>query len=483
MSYLERPPAPDLRASLRPQEPESSKGWRTKATVLAGAVAIAAAGVHSLNSSEAASTSFMPEQIHVEGSIDAGQLHTQLAMQPEFSKQQVMDQTGTSVVKLVEFTPSRGLKSTGNTTELRGSAMIAGISPQIRKDLDEVVTANAGTLNRLVEADQLAGIRFNIAVNPDEPNLNDLPAGDMRYIRPSEPAGSPEGSILEYTLPPKGGVSKEVMSVMVGHEAEHISQSIFQGLVNSKDPEASEMPTAERPFKVDSAAYREDLRIIRKASIDVAEKDPEVIAAAQALLQTTAHSQTALADGTRKIAQSILDGTFDQLQPTQENPGQARDFEVDEGRLSNPGEVLGMDLDLTLDQEKQQTPEQREAMKALSRTFEAKIATNKDSAIAVFNERTYFSSDEKSLSSYGHGQDNASEAAAGAANITRLYPRKFAHRLKNFPQSVKNALIGFAERVHKDTSAAQALRGAISTESKNYNKQTDDTMAWIKENS
>lgn len=464
-------------------EKEKPSDWRKKAGLLVGALAISGAFIGGIDSSpESETKAFSPEQDRITGDVDTTIVYEQIKHLPDFESRIEKDRDGTEVVRISEYAASRYAPSSEGEAFLAERLAIPNMDAGLRDNLKTVVDTNAQLLNALRSTYQLEAIRFNMAVDPDDGQFEFTPAGRMRYLESGDPAGSPDGAVIDYTLPVSGNISKEVMVRMISHEAEHIAQQPLQGLVGIAESNKRPLGKAEKNAYVNPDGYREQLSIIRKASIEAVQDDPEVIAAARQVVTLTASSKDSAGSEANRIARAVLEGTFNEMQPTQFKPSNEVDYNIDEGRTQSPSDKF-FSAKLSEEEFQQLTTTQKDAINTLGRVFERKLSTSTESPLASFNEGTYFDDGNEKFAYYGHAQDNAAEAAASATNVVQSYPQKFAERIKGFSGSVKEAMLGFVKGLNKDTERAFESRGGFGADVTRLIKDRENVLSWVEENS
>lgn len=427
---------------------------------LALVAGVAFAGVQV--SHEAAQTP-APYELHVDGEIDMGAVYDGVKSSITAASTE-QDRMGVKVIKLAEYVPTPA-----NATIAQ--AEFVNISPfshiKGSEELDKVIAADAKILNSLARQEKLGAIRINMAVDPNEKELVDTPEGDMRVLVAGTKGAKPTEAVIEITLPAKGKVPLNFLALTTNHEATHIRQRNLK--IIDKFIKAERLTAAVVDVDVD--AYRADITSLRDASIDVAESSPEVIAAAKNVIAANANSQTVVAKENQKIAQSLIDGTFNTLQPTEEKPSIVADFTIDAGRIDGPSYILAKSK-LTAEQYDEQTKEQEAASNALDAAFATAIKSP-DSPLSLFDESSYGVPDV-----YGHPESNTSELIAGTENALNSHPQQLAAKLKHLPKAIQATALRFIKRVNADTQRANET-GYIDSKTRALHKQLNNNVAWI----
>ena len=379
-----------------------------------------------------------PNELHIEGEIDMDTVH----LSPDSIKSTKLDAIGVKVVEVGEYVPAIGQAVYGQAEFVN-----VNTSPfpqtELSKKIDRIIEANAPILNALAWERKIGAVRFNMAIDPNEEKLQDTPAGDMRFLAAGTEGAMPLAAVIEYTLPSKGRVSMDTIAGMVSHEATHIRQRELSivDMFNSEEKRLRTVP-------VDANADRDDISELRAATIGTAERDSGVIAAAREVMTVTTNSKTRVALEQRKVAQSILEGTFNELQPTDKSPSMVADFAVDEGRIDRPSYVVAK-AGLTPEQYAESTPAQTTAELDLENAFERALKSP-DSPLSLFDESSYGHAEEV----YGHPESNTSELICGAENALLSYPRQLLAKLERLPESVQKTALRFIKRVNADTQRA-----------------------------
>jgi hypothetical protein len=258
---------------------------------------------------------------------------------------------------------------------------------------------------------------------------------------------------------------------MLGHEGEHVEQRALDGIDKISAAEEQAAPLAEVP--TDLTAYRNDMAALRKASLDITREDPQVIAAAQEALAAAKVGNNPAGQKEQEIAQAVIDGNFDQMQPTEANPTSMGHLKVNEARLQLPQLEELNDSGLSPDDLDQRTTLQKNAMSKLDIALDS--ALNKpDSPMAVFDESTYVGAPNE----YGHPSSNYAESMASSENILRAYPQKLAERLKTFSTPVRKVLLGLLKRINADTNHA-GLQGSFATATKELQDKRNANLEWV----
>ncbi|HSX30233.1 MAG TPA: hypothetical protein VLE73_06780 [Candidatus Saccharimonadales bacterium] len=434
----------------------------------AGAAAATLAAGHYAHTDTAPVAAPAPQELRVDGAIDMGAVYDSL--KPNIASitpaNVTLDAAGVQVIKLGEYVATPGQAATDGQAEfVNTSPLLPG---EASKKLDKIVVADAKTLNLLAWQGKLASVEFNMAVDPNEAGLKDMPAGDMRFLPAGTKGATLSGAVVQYTLPAKGVVPLQTVAEMTNHEAKHVEQRSL-AIVDKFDK--AEQAVAPAPVAVDIDAYRADITALRDASVNAAEHNPAVIAAAKNVLAATAHDTSAVAKAQRTVAQSIINGTFNKLQPTEKSPSIVGDFTIDAGRTDLPSYVVAK-ANLTEDQYKQKTKQQKTASNALDAAF-YKALQSEDSPQSIFYESSYGISD-----AYSHADSNTSELIDGAEDALQTHPQQLAAKLKRFPAAIQQTALRLIKRVNADTQRADKT-GYVSTATKELHAQLNDNEAWL----
>jgi len=444
-------------------EPSSGRRIGYIPRLIGGLALVAGVGFAGVQVSHNAAPIPAPYELNVEGEIDMGAVYDGVKSSITATSTE-LDRAGVKVFKLAEFIPTPGIATVGQ-------AELVNISPfshsEVGEELDKVVSAGAKIFNALVRQEKLGAIRFNMAIDPNEKELVDTPAGDARVLAAGTKGAKPTEAVIEIILPAKGNISLNTMALLTSHEATHIRQRNLK--VIDKFNKTERLTSEEVDVDVD--AYRADITTLRDASIDVAENNPAVIAAAKNVLAATAKSHTAVAKEYQKIAQNLIDGNFNILQPTEESPSIVADFTVDAARTEEPSYVLAKSK-LTTEQYEEETAEQEVASIALDAAFATAIKSA-DSPLSLFDESSYGHPDV-----YGHPEDNTSELIAGLENALNSHPQQLAAKLKHLPIAIQKTAMRFIKRVNADTQRANET-GYIDSKTRALHKQLNNNVAWL----
>lgn len=458
------------------QEPDDPR-LRRIAVAAGAALVVGVGGVLGFNSLASGESAPAPHELHVEGAIAMDSISQQVAEKIAAGTANVIeDGAGSKVVTLSEYMASPGTKATGNRADLVGVALSPVTTPALQKQLDKVIAADADTLNAVVGNASLGSIRFNIVIDPNDKNLQDLPNGNM-LVTPAkvDETGKRIPAIIDYTLPAKGSVSMNSMAGMIGHEQTHIEQRLIDAI--DKTDDEAEVEAMGTETYVDTEAYRKDLSEIREASIAAAEADPTVIAAAEAVITTSKDTHDPAAEARVKVAQAILDHKFNDMQPTSEKPSKLHDFNIDEGRVSEPDFVYAFDSDLTDEQLAQATPEQKQAMQDLTIAFDKSLYENPESPLSVLDESSYI----EGGSYYGHPGANTAELIGSAENVLRSYPQRMVEKMKHLPGKLKGTIVRLLDRINSDTDRSIFHTGyGYSDAAQQLHDKTNATLDWVK---
>jgi len=458
------------RAAERQQAEAATRRGRFRKAVVAGAgvLAIGAGATVAGLLDRGDSAPEAPHEIAVAGTLDMGKLNNQLDSQDfELARLTGSKEFDIPVVQLREYTAVPGLKNEDGGA-FRGTSLTPSVSNEFEEKLDDVVSANADILNYLADTDTVTTIRFSVATDPKA--LEQQQDGDMQFIPASEDEyGVEKPAEIAYVLPAVGSVEATSAATMLRHEATHLVQRPLAMI--DKIERVGEEKTIEHERYTDDEAYSRDLEAIRTASIDAAENDAEVQAAAQQMLEVNKNLHNPVAQVQKEIAQAILDGTYDKLQPTEEKPSTLKDFKLDAGRLSAPSWYQYYDSALADDADIKPTEAQDGALTQLDKAFYDAIGNNTDSPLAAFKESTYLQTSE----SDGHPEANTSEISASSMNVMMSFPRQLAARLKQLPAGAKKASLSFLKRLSNDTAmvvASQPVQSPLS-------KDIQDKASWV----
>lgn len=407
--------------------------------------------------------------IRVPGAIDMGEVGSQLGpAEFDLAKQKQSKEFGLDVVPLSEY--SAKADADKGDLALENSSHATTLSPDVLKTFDTILDSDKTTINYLVKSRQLSKVRFSMATDPGA-FKGEEEDGRMRFIPAHiDEKGQKVPTEAAYVLPRTGKVTAQAAATMIRHELRHIVTRPLD-FVDKKDDEKSVIP--EETYTVTSE-YAKAIGDVRSAAIEAAEHDPDVQAAAHEMIEVNKGSSDALALAQTRVAESLLDGTFDTLQPTAERPSNIKNFEVDEGRLNVPSFVVAFDRDLTGKQLEAATPAQKSVETKVDNAFNKVIDTSPASPLAALKESTYLNTSPND----GHPGDNTSELVASTMNVVTTFPQQVAAKLKSMPTSAKQATLSFIKKLSKDT---QRVVNAESN-GEELSKQISDAVDWVEKN-
>jgi hypothetical protein len=445
---------------------------RMRRHVIAGAVGVAVVSGGVTGAVEAFTqpdiSTEVAHELEAPGTLDMDKVSTQLgATEYSLAEQNHRKELGLDVVPLSEYTAKP--QADKDKLALENSSHATTLPADTQKTFDTVLDSDKTAINYLVKTGQLSKVRFSMATDPTA--LKDQQDGDMQFIRAHVTKdGQKVPAELAYVLPPTGKVTAKAAAALSRHELTHLVTRPLD-IVDKKDEEKPAIP--EETYTITSE-YAKEIGAIRSAAIAAAEQDPEVRAAAQEMIDVNKGSSDALAQAQTRVAESLLDGTFDTLQPSTERPSKIGNLKVDEARLNPPSFVLSYDRGLTDAQLDAAAPAQQAAKLKVDALFQQAVNTNPASPFAALKESTYLHSSPND----GHPGDNTSELVASTMNVVTAFPQQVAAKLRAMPAKAKHATLNFIKNLSKDTQRVVDT----SSDAAELSKQIGDTVDWVEKN-